>query len=268
MSNKVSVIVKIVCMSVVVLLLTGLLVTLIATNTSWGGGFRYPDPGSYEIGDQEYTEAIDSIDVDWITGSIKISAYDGESVKVSEALSENDEKYQLRSKVEDGVLIIKFLKSGVNVNKINFSKELTIEVPRDMANGLRDLTVNSVSSDLTVEDITSDGVRIAQVSGNTELRGDFENIDVETVSGDTEIYAYASCPKHLSIDSVSGEVNIDLPEEYADFDLEADTVSGKVSVKGGDVSRDEDEYVAGRGKNEWEIDTVSGDVRVNIRSAK
>ena len=102
------------------------------------------------------------------------------------------------------------------------------------------------------------------VSGRVEFSGSFDSAEVGTTSGDVQLRT-DSCPEELEIETVSGSVQLTLPES-SEFRLETDTVSGELTCDFPMIYTGNGEYVASSGKNEFSIETTSGDIA--LRSKK
>jgi len=122
-----------------------------------------------------------------------------------------------------------------------------------------DLYLSSTSGAIICENVTIKEIEIDNVSGGVRLEGEFEHIDVDTVSGSVQIAA-ANVPKSIDVDGVSGRITIALPET-AGFTAKLDTVSGSLSCAfpgtlGSDL------VVVGDGNADYSFDTVSGSVNI------
>ena len=116
---KNSAIVRIVIWSAVIVFLIAAAV-IVMVNGGWGFStgagigsvYKYSDSSSYSIGDfSANADEISSIDIEWISGSVNISEYDGDGITVSED-GFDDEDTKLRYRIKNGKLSIRFVKSG------------------------------------------------------------------------------------------------------------------------------------------------------------
>lgn len=162
---------------------------------------------------------------------------------------------------------------------------LTITMPKDMEGS--DITFNSVSGDVDIpsglmvdlikvistsgdvqaDDITCEEFKYTNVSGELDLTGTVEEqINVDTVSGDTDIVIYDEIEK-ITVNGVSGDVKLRL-EKDSDFKFDFDTVSGDfncdipVYSQGG--RSDRTGYTDTNASLDITVNTVSGDL--NIRN--
>ncbi len=278
---------RIIIWSLVAVLLTSLLVVGISSSPSsfftgdWslgGIGETYKNSALYNVGGGTVTDEFQSIKVNWTNGKINIEAYDGEDTVISETeVAEKENK--LRWRVEDGVLKIQQMAAGMRFGlKQTPKKTLTVKIPSNVAEGLKAVTSDSVSAEVTITDISaSDKIEIDTVSGGANLKniktekldidtvsgsikaaGEFTELESDSVSGDVTVSS-ATPLKKLDCDSTSGNIRLTIPKDSG-FTLKADTVSGDISCGLPTVSESKNRRVCGDGSADFETDTVSGDL--------
>lgn len=310
---KARAIVKIVICSIVALLLIGILTAALF----FGSAFKLPDilhigasnsvserydESSFQKGDAEITQTVRSIEIHWESGSIHVSAYDGDSVKLRETGARADDT--MRWRCEDGKLVVHAHKSLFTFKLGGYKKDLELLLPVGIYNKLAfntasaditlegegltfgELDADSASGDLKVADCTVeslsfdsasgacslsncdvDSFDMDTASGEADLDGSFRSIEIDSVSGalvlNTDIV-----PDEISFDSTSGSAAVTLPADAA-FRAELDSVSGKLRVSGftADYSDDDVCYVGGKGAHiaEYDFNTVSGDVKIHAK---
>ena len=278
---------RIIIWSLVAVLLTSLLVVGISSSPSsffsgdWslgGIGVTYKNSALYNVGGGTVTDEFQSIKVNWTNGKINIEAYDGEDTVISETeVAEKENK--LRWRVEDGVLKIQQMAAGMRFGlKQTPKKTLTVKIPSNVAEGLKAVTSDSVSAEVTITGISaSDKIEIDTVSGGANLKniktekldidtvsgsikaaGEFTELESDSVSGDVTVSS-ATPLKKLDCDSTSGNIRLTIPKNSG-FTLKADTVSGDISCGLPTVSESKNRRVCGNGSADFETDTVSGDL--------
>lgn len=278
---------RIIIWSLVAVLLTSLLVVGISSSPSsffsgdWslgGIGVTYKNSALYNVGGGTVTDEFQSIKVNWTNGKINIEAYDGEDTVISETeVAEKENK--LRWRVEDGVLKIQQMAAGMRFGlKQTPKKTLTVKIPSNVAEGLKAVTSDSVSAEVTITGISaSDKIEIDTVSGGANLKnirtekldidtvsgsikaaGEFTELESDSVSGDVTVSS-ATPLKKLDCDSTSGNIRLTIPKNSG-FTLKADTVSGDISCGLPTVSESKNRRVCGDGSADFETDTVSGDL--------
>lgn len=278
---------RIIIWSLVSVLLTSLLVVGISSSPSsfftgdWSSGIigvTYKNSARYNVGGGTVTDEFHSIKVNWTNGKINIEAYDGEDTVISETeVAEKENK--LRWRVEDGVLKIQQMAAGMRFGlKQTPKKTLTVKIPSNVAEGLKAVTSDSVSAEVTITGISaSDKIEIDTVSGGANLKniktekldidtvsgsikaaGEFTELESDSVSGDVTVSS-ATPLKKLDCDSTSGNIRLTIPKNSG-FTLKADTVSGDISCGLPTVSESKNRRVCGDGSADFETDTVSGDL--------
>lgn len=202
---------KIISLSVVVVLLTGILIVNLVNPGILGnlgffgfGNYTYNDAG-YTVGSAELNGEIKNIYVDWVCGSVEFSVTDSKTLNIYEKASlELEDDYKLRYKLtNDNTLDIRFVRSGINVTN-GMNKDLIIEIPKDLAAEMGTVDVDVASADVIVNDITLEklnpdtasgdiivnNVKASAVfantaSGNVTFSGaEFEKLECDTASGD------------------------------------------------------------------------------------
>ena len=274
---------RIVIWSLVAVLLISLLIVGINCSPSsfftgdWSFGIigvTYKNSALYNVGCGTVTDEFQSIKVNWTNGKINIESYDGEDTVISETeVAEKENK--LRWRVEDGVLKIQQMAAGM---RFGLKKTLTVKIPSNVAEGLKAVTSDSVSAEVTITGISaSNKIEIDTVSGGANLKniktekldidtvsgsikaaGEFTELESDSVSGDVTI-STATPLKKLDCDSTSGNIRLTIPKNSG-FTLKADTVSGDISCGLPTVSESKNRRVCGDGSADFETDTVSGDL--------
>ena len=132
----------------------------------------------------------------------------------------------------------------------------------DVAGCYRTLRLDVISGDVTGADLQAESLDIDGNSGAYRLSGAFAAIDASTVSGNVELQM-TSCPDELEIQTVSGCVELALPEDSS-FTLETETVSGDLKCAFPAINDGGDRYVVGNGENAFRIETTSSDITLKI----
>lgn len=255
--------------------------------------YSYSDTGFYSGDFEVNADKVDSIDIDWVAGSVTVSSYGGNVIKVSESGNINNESDYLRYRITDGKVTVKFRKSG-RFKSNNLKKDLIVYLPGDIE--LKDLNVKLVSSSLDVSGFTVDNINvetvsgkvgiygtyaeelkaesvsgkivlenaaeimdIENVSGSVDIDGGFKEADVSNVSGTVRITAL-KVPKSIDVETVSGGTYIFLPEGTG-FTLEAETLSGEISAGGKKLGKS-GTNVIGDGSVKIGVESVSGSASI------
>ncbi len=238
---------------------------------------------------------VSEIDIEWAAGNIRIVPVDGSRIQVTE--TGDFERHPMEIKTKDRKLSISYCDErsliGIGLN-LNFSKDLTIEVPKDFL--LQELDIDAASATVLVQDLTIREVEFDGASGTCEFQNcTVDKLDVDTASGDihfsgslTELDCDAASasfigqltnvPRKMEMDSASGDLDVTLPEN-AGFTVTMDGMrSGFTSdftttcdasnhhQEHGHSSCDQKTHVHGDGACRIKMDAMSGEVI--IRKAK
>lgn len=294
MNRRKSAIIRIVSWSIVAVILTGILVAGIGGsvwNWNFGGfsffginsGNRYADADKYRAGGGHIDGSdVTSLDINWVDARVTIEVYDGDTVRFSEKSKKNlSEKEQLHYYNKNGKLIIQYGKSEKHFLTFGSGmkhKELTIKVPEKTAAALEEIRVDTVTADTTITGMRTHNLRMDSasgdfavgqcyadkvtgdtVSGNVTLEGSFQDINLDTVSGELRLDSDI-CPDKVRTDGVSGDVILVIPENDG-FVYRKDSVSGSLDCEF-QVSREEDRGTYKNGSAYFSFDTVSGDISI------
>lgn len=138
---------------------------------------------------------------------------------------------------------------------------LDIDVPTGVT-----LQIETVSADVTVNDVDGELIQIETVSGNTEVSADPGHLDLESVSGDIEIRTTSD---RIDMETVSGDIEGD----DLNGELKIATVSGEVLISTQEAERAHFESVSGDLELELNLATgadidiasLSGDVELAFK---
>lgn len=267
--------------------------------------YEYDNESKYSVGNSESVSAdFNTINVDWISGSVNLIPYDGDTVKIEETSIENiEEKYELRWLVKANTLTIKPCASigGWNLSVEIPTKELYIYLPAKLAETLNKVVIEAASAEVNITGITSTGISTDTASGDTWIEKcnvtdlnienvsgyvnctelSAEKIDAETVSGNVEIMGIV---KELDVESVSGTVYYCSSSAVLDradistvsgeiklqlpdndgFNVRFDSVSGKI-ISDFPLTINGNNNTYGNGTRNYDLETVSGNVYIEIK---
>lgn len=228
---------------------------------------------------------ISELKIEWVAGDILIQPTDTDQITVKED-GVSDEKYAMVLRQSGNTLKIQFCEDtafgfGIHFNTPDITKDLTILVPKDWQ--LDSLEIDCASATVEVNDMTIREVDFDGASGTCEFENcTVEEMDIATASGDVKfvgslgmldcdaasasVYAVLSnTPRRLDMDSMSGDLEIILPED-AGFTLALTAMSSdftsdfETTMKNGN-------YVCGDGSCRINVDALSGDVIIRKSEA-
>ena len=310
-------IVKLVIWSVVLCILFSLFMSLMSDrgnifNFGWiGGDFSIfggiiYDDNNYNVGSHIYSKNdsinVKTIDINWTSGSLNINVYDGDEIKCEEEGQGDDTDNFMRTKIENGKLVIKPIKSGLSWWRHTPRKTLNVYLPKYVAESLDTLDIDSASAKIFVSNINAKLFRLDTASGNVNLSdssigkldvdsascdvqisntkisdidldtasgdltmssGSVERITVDSASGNVDIYSEIM-PTQVDIDTASGDTTLHIPFEEDGFIMKGDTASGRLRVKylAGTSIESKDNIHVLNGRYKYDLDSASGDFEI------
>ena len=237
--------------------------------------------GSYTGGEIRVpAESITALSIDWVAGDVKIMVTDGEEIVVTEHADRGiPAEYALLLEA-DNTLRIRYSNDvwGIDMPE----KDLTVLLPRTVAENLTAVDLSGVSADfavgkLTVRDafsfdttsgklktevLTATGAKadVSSVSGDIELDGSFREVKAGSTSGEIDLML-RNAPAAVEVSTVSGEVDVELPAGTG-FTLDYSTVSGELECDFPLTKSVDGKYVCGDGACRIEVGTTSGSLSV------
>ena len=233
--------------------------------------------GSYTGGEIRVpAEDITALDIDWVAGDVKIMVTDGEEIVVTEHADRGIPAEYALCVEADNTLRIRY-SNDVWGNDMP-EKDLTVLLPRTVAENLTAVDLSGVSADfavgkLTVRDAfsfdTTSGklemqsmnapqakATVSSVSGNVELDGSFREVKAGSTSGEIDLML-RNAPAAVEVSTVSGEVDVELPAGTG-FTLDYSTVSGELECDFPLTKSADGKYACGDGACRIEVGTTSG----------
>jgi lia operon protein LiaG len=294
---KTSALIRIFVYSFIALVLTGVLVWGIGGNHNMSffsfnisnlfgsHGISYNDD-NYIIGDGEVAkDKVNEIQVNWTAGNVKVVPYVGDATGrdviffTEESGTKLKENYEMRYKVDDGVLKIMFAKSNVKFQGLfkSLDKDLTIHVP--IGTTFTGLSIDTISANIDLESIQADILDLETISGDIDgalLTADsldaetvsgnirwtdakFGNVTVESVSGAINTN-FLELPSDIHMETVSGAMTLGFPENEG-FEVDYDKVSGNFNCEF-NVNINKNMATYKNGESKIKLETVSGDMKI------
>lgn len=222
--------------------------------------FTYADAGKYSAGGANIESTITDIEIDWVSGNVNVAYGDVENVTFSEQAQETlSQETTMHYWLENATLHIKYAKSGIKLTNMEQpAKDLTVLLPASLV--LNELEIDSVDANVTVTDLNVQDVEIDNVAGNIDATfASIHDFSVSLVSGNATM-RFATVPKEGDYSNVHGDLTLYLPADTG-FTAEMSKINGSFESEF-DTIKQGDEYVCGNGANEYEFETVDGDIFV------
>lgn len=154
------------------------------------------------------TDGIENIDVEWVNGNIDVQVYDGDTIYIEESTSVNN--HPMTYKVENKTLYIdEFSNSSSTVFTNKMKKDLTVKIPKDFK--ANEFSLDIVSARVTVSSLDTRDFELNSVSGNSHI-------------------SFASQPQDIEMDTVSGDIQLVLPEDISGYSISNESVSGSINT--------------------------------------
>ena len=197
------------------------------------------------------------VDVSNIAGSVEVTGWSQNAVRVTGTLGRNVEELIVERDGDKVLIKVKVPKHGGR----GIDSDLSINVPQNSS-----IDIGTVSADIDVVDVTGEQ-GLHTVSGNVNTEHTGADIEAESVSGDVEVTGN-NADGEVRGSSVSGDVRV----LRIAGRVKVESVSGDVAVDEGSFDRANLETVTGELSFEGElrkggkltIDTVNGDVDVEF----
>ena len=209
----------------------------------------YPEGEKYSVGDAVFTEPIESIDVEWQSGSVRIATHAEDTVLLTEE-TETILTDDLRVHWwQDGATLrVRFTASGARTELLGmYRKELTLTVPETAV--FQSVSLDSASARVSADKLTSDVVSISAASGAIDAVCDAQHILLNTASGDVSLQQTGFADE-VNISTTSGSIDARL--ERADA-LHLRSASGAVYAEADEV-------------NDLAVKTTSGRIDCRLRA--
>lgn len=286
---KQNAIIRIVLFSITILVLLGILLAgigaryyMTAFHTSGISdivNFAGMTGGTVAASGRVDASAVRQIEIDWAAGSITIVPGDTDRIEFAET-EVKEEKYRMVWKQSGDKLQLRFCENAVRIPNFSLgsggdlSKDLVVTVPRDWT--CDGLELNVASALVSINGLTIKSVDFNGASGTLTLDNcDVSDLDIDTASGEIRFSGTldvldcdavsASCtailnntPKSINMDSVSGDLNLTLPEDCG-FTANMDTLSGGFTSDFATTATGK-HHVHGDGSCRISVSGVSGDI--------
>lgn len=199
-----------------------LLTIALTTSLAWA---------SQSVDETRDVDADARIDIDIVSGSIKVTGWDRDQVRVTGTIGDDVESLDVAGG-GSSLSVELDVPDSWGRRRREIDADLEISVPA----GAR-LTVETVSAEIKVMEVNGT-VDLGSVSGTIEMTGSPSRAEVETVSGDIRVDGNQTS---ITAESVSGDVELTGVAET----VEASSVSGHLEVSASQIERATFESVSG-----------------------
>lgn len=258
----------------ITLLVTALCGSLIGCNISIDTDYI----GTQNLGGGSVPAAeIKNIVIEWVSGAITLQSAETTEITFSETRY-HERAAAMQWKQRGDTLILMFEKE----NRFHFGtvmswdKDLTVTIPKNWQ-GV-DIKIESVSAELSIDQVSADEISVETVSGettvtdcvigdftlntvsgNADITADFTTIELEAVSANCQVYSQGK-PQSIDLSGVSGNLELYLPDDMG-FRYYSESLATSFSCEFPTTSHD-DHRVYGDGSCRIEIECLSGTVDI------
>ena len=179
------------------------------------------DSGNYSARPQQLSsetfdaDAFQSLDLDVTSGTVDVKCVSGgpvrviESGRVAKGTSASDAATRNLAEVKGSTLKISQFDYD---DKRAIDRTITIELPRELADNMMDISANVGSGDLTITDIACHDFDLTLGSGDVEFAGTVtDTLNAKVGSGDVTFELYQAPAKSMDVCVDSGDVEITVP---------------------------------------------------------
>lgn len=236
---------SVICASAILAMIACLSGCSFATKTS----YIYDNGDKYTAGDREISDKIENIDIDYMSGSVKLIGSDADCVTIEEtAAVKLDDKRKVHTWVEGSTLHVRYCASAKSLDLNNLQKQLVITIPEDEI--LSDLTVDVSSAEVSCENFKSDKVDIEASSGSILAQCEADMIKLAASSGNVYLNQTGKS-NDISIETSSGHINVEMEDASK---LMTTASSGDITIKA--ISVEDFKSETSSGDNEFSFATA------------
>lgn len=213
---KTNAIIRIVCYSLVVLLLTGILLTGLGIGSlvfSIGS-----DPG-YTSGQGSIdAEGVSDLEIEWAAGSITIQTGDTDQITFTES-GNFEEKDAMAYKLQGDTLHISYSKANIQIGFVSLSeKDLVITVPQDWF--CEKLELDGASLDMQITGLSIGTLDIDGAANSISVTGAVETLECDGASCEVTLVCTGR-PGSIDLDGAACSLDLILPKDCG-FQLQMD----------------------------------------------
>ena len=192
----------------------------------------YPEGEKYSVGDAVFTEPIESIDVEWQSGSVRIATHAEDTVLLTEETGTIlTDDLRVHWWQDGATLRVRFTASGARTELLGMHrKELTLTVPETAV--FRNVSVDSASARVSADELASDVVSVSTASGAIDAVCEAQHILLDTASGSVSL-RQTGFADEVNINTASGGIDARLERVEA---LHLNSTSGAVSAEADEVN--------------------------------
>ena len=182
-----------------------MLISLNGCSFAFTTNYIYQNGEKYVAGDREITDKIENIDIDYMSGDVKLIASETNTVSIKETSKKQlDDKRKVHTWVDGNTLYVRYCESSKKLDLNNLEKNLEITIPKDVK--LTDTKIKASSGNVTCKGFEADKVNVYVSSGDISADFDTKDIKMHASSGDITLNQTGDSDD-ISVDTSSGDIN-------------------------------------------------------------
>ena len=205
--------------------------TVCFTGCSWSPfnsfSYTYENADKYTAGDREIDDTVTKINIDYVSGDVKVKGTDTDSISVKETANKDlDSDHQVHTWVDGDTLYVRYC---VSTNMINFGKiEKSLEITIPSEQELDDFIIDVSSGNIDLDGFTTDNLNSHASSGNMTIDCSASVIELKSSSGNVGLTQTGNSDS-VKIKASSG--NVALIHDGDSDSITIDSSSGKINVE-------------------------------------
>ena len=231
-------------------------------------GYHYENADRYTAGGSEITGTVRSLDIDWISGRVRLTSSSGNTVSISETSDKPiSGDFQLRWLLDGDTLRIRYAKAGFRqAGLTGQQKELLVTLPEGIE--LKDVKIAATSADLMIPSLQADSLKLTTTSGNITAAVSAGTISTASTSGDLDLTVLADA-RDIRSTSTSGRIRIEGKNASL---LEAVSTSGSIGITAGNIGEFRTTSTSGAvqadlaAADDGQLTSTSGSIAVTARA--
>lgn len=167
---------------------------------------NYSDAKKYSAGNATITDKVENIELDYLSGIVKIKTHTENTVIISEETPDGlKDDMRVHWWLDKTTLKIKYAASGTRQPIFGiWEKKLTLTLPESAIFSY--VTVNLSSAELDTALIKTQNLDVKTVSGKADINCEAKNIDIESTSGRINLNANGDITD-IAVQSTSGDID-------------------------------------------------------------
>ena len=165
--------------------------------------YIYQNGESYTAGDRVISDKIESIDIDYMSGGVKLLGTSETSVEIRET---SEKKLRVHTWVDGTTLYVRYCASAKGLDLNNLKKSLVIELPESV--DLAKVKLEVSSAEVTCENFEAQSVDVSSSSGDIKVDCSAKKIKLHASSGEISLLQHGESDE-ISVDASSGKISLE-----------------------------------------------------------